>query len=196
MQAKDAAAAWSYLETRAGRHGNDSDAYFHMAVLNKENRDNHLKYARMAVLTGQATHEHVNELGLALLAHNKLDQALQQFDHAIQTQPALGPAHLNRSAVLAKRGQYRQALAACDQALQFMPNDPSAWRNRGKLLDVLGRTREAIEANERAFALAPRDAPLTRKIAVQSVSQGEMVRAHAHYDAFQRILGKKVDLNV
>ncbi len=63
-----------------------------------------------------------NNLGVALSAKLKLDEAAGHFRQAIALKAGYSEAHYNLGGVLAKQGRTADALAAWEQALRLMPD--------------------------------------------------------------------------
>jgi tetratricopeptide (TPR) repeat protein len=112
------------------------------------------------------------------LAHEKLqqyDQALQDYDLALQIVPAFGMAYHYRGHVYAKRHDDERAIAEYDQALRcvdavqidvqgtLVTTDVAGVQyDRGNALSRLGRYQEAVESYDKALALSPGFADATR----------------------------------
>jgi tetratricopeptide (TPR) repeat protein len=101
--------------------------------------------------------------GILLMARGSLDQAMADFDAAIELQPGLAEGYLNRGAVLVVRNDQRGAIEALDRALALTPNEPArAYYNRAIAYEDLGEVRAAYRDYRRAAELAPEwDAPRT-----------------------------------
>ncbi|KDO35294.1 hypothetical protein SPRG_00143 [Saprolegnia parasitica CBS 223.65] len=149
--------AIAYFQGRLEKAPMDEDALHNLSVLYKSKGDTeqYERVARIALLTKRGGPAHYNELGLALMQAGKLDDAYDQLQNAVALQPSFGPAHINLSAVKAKRGHFKEAIRHCEDALKYLPNDPSVHRNMAKLLEAVGRTAESLTHNQAALRLAP-----------------------------------------
>jgi Tfp pilus assembly protein PilF len=99
-----------------------------------------------------------NNLGVAYLNQQRLDQALKQFEHAVEldknnstTQLNLGIAQLNLS-------QVPESEAALQRAAQLDPKNPAVWYNLGLLHRNNGQAEQALTEFNKAESLAPDDA--------------------------------------
>ncbi|MCA1396395.1 glycosyltransferase family 41 protein [Bradyrhizobium sp. BRP56] len=108
-------------------------------------------------LNGNVADAHSN-LGNALRALRRFDEALASFDVAIALKQNLAPALYNRGITLADLGRHEEALASFDRVLALVPDHADAHRNRGAALRKLQRLDEALASLDRAIALKPNDA--------------------------------------
>jgi tetratricopeptide (TPR) repeat protein len=98
------------------------------------------------------------QLGLALSADGKLDDAARAIDEAIKLAPADALAVNARGLIALKQGQADRALALFDKALALRKDFPGAMLARGDALQAIGKPEQAIEAYKRASTLAPTSA--------------------------------------
>jgi len=94
--------------------------------------------------------------GIILLRRGDYRRALRDFDMAIELQPDLAEAHLNRGAALRNIDDAAGAVAALNRALELGPREPArAYYNRGIAHEDLGELRAAYGDYRRASELAP-----------------------------------------
>jgi tetratricopeptide (TPR) repeat protein len=114
--------------------------------------------AYMPVLAADAMHAiTVTNLGVALQAQGRLDEAAAQYRRAIAIRPDYAPAYNNLGVVLQTRGQIAEALAAYQQALRHHPRDAGIHGNLGDALLLQGRHDEAIAHYRQRVELEPDD---------------------------------------
>ena len=99
-----------------------------------------------------------NNLGVALGAVRRDDEALAQLREAVRLEPAYARAHDNLGVVLYRRGRVAEAEAAHLHAMALAPRDASPYYNLGCIRLDQGRYAEAAALLERALALEPGDA--------------------------------------
>ena len=96
-------------------------------------------------------------VGVALQAQGRLEEAASQYRHAITTRPDYAPAHNNLGVVLRERGRVDDAIAAYEQSLIYHPDDPGTHINLANALTRQGRHAEAVPHYRRAIDLEPTD---------------------------------------
>ena len=97
-------------------------------------------------------------LGIAALAAQKHQRAVDLIDRSIKQNAAFPPAWCNRGLALAQTGRHPEALASFDKAIALDPAFAEAWYDRGISLKALGRPEEAIASFDKALTIRPDDA--------------------------------------
>jgi len=128
-----------------------------------------------------------SNLGLALAAQNRREEALAAYDSALRLDPAHAEAHSNRGAVLRALGYLGAALAAFDAALRLSPDYADAQGNRAIILNDLGRFDEALAANDWALRIRPAHAPTLASRGTTLYRLGRLTEALAAYDSALRL---------
>ena len=72
-----------------------------------------------------------NSRGIAHSMKNQQDQAIADFNQAIQLEPDYAGAFSNRANVYAARGDFDRAMADYNRAIQLKPDDSDAYNYRG-----------------------------------------------------------------
>jgi tetratricopeptide (TPR) repeat protein len=109
-----------------------------------------------------------NQLGNALIAQGKTDDAIAAFDNAGKTDPAkAGMYYKNAAAVLYNAGQMDGALDAANKAIAADPNAADAYFIKGQALvtkstvdpktNKLAAPEGCVEAYQKFLAIAPND---------------------------------------
>ena len=98
------------------------------------------------------------ELGVALSAMGRIEEALTQLNQAIADDPKTQRAYYALGTLRAKRGETAEAEAAFARAVEIDPNDAKAQNNLGAVLLSQGKAAAAIERFEIALRLNPDDA--------------------------------------
>ena len=99
---------------------------------------------------------HAN-LGLALQALERDEEARACFERAVALDPANTGAWLGKGDVLNRLGQHEPALRSYAQALVLNPRNPHGWRALGAISLRLGRYADAVQSYDRSVILDPRD---------------------------------------
>jgi tetratricopeptide (TPR) repeat protein len=71
-----------------------------------------------------------NDLGLALYAKGKTEEAINHYNEAILTAPRYAYAYNNRGTAYAQLGQYQSALDDLNKAIHLKPDYAFAYNNR------------------------------------------------------------------
>jgi tetratricopeptide (TPR) repeat protein len=124
----------------------------------------------------------MSNLGMALAALNRDQEALAMLDRAIALAPSQLEAIGNRGNVLMKLGRPADALAAFDRALVLAPGFPGALVGRGNALSALGRHTEALAQYDAVLAVAPAHAEIHVNRGSTLLALGRGGEAAAAYD--------------
>lgn len=95
------------------------------------------------------------KLGVQLTEEGKLDEALAEFNKALEKEPEKSAIHAAIGNVHAKAERHEEALAAYNKAITLSPEDPDLYTTAGITLNEMGRTAEAQEAFKKAATLDP-----------------------------------------
>jgi predicted O-linked N-acetylglucosamine transferase (SPINDLY family) len=129
---------------------------------------------RALLLDDQSAVAH-SDLGIALKALQRYDEALACFDSAIALKPDFADACYNRGNLLNELGRFTEAVTAFDQAITINRQHVRAWNNKGNALHWLARFSDAFASYDQALAIAPDDAAAW-------ANRGEMLRRLGRLD--------------
>ena len=110
--------------------------------------------ARAIAVNPGAPEPHSN-LGLALLALKRPEEALASHERALKLRPDVPASLNNRGNTLLALNRPAEALADYDRALALQPGFALAHNNRGNTLRALGRIEESLLAYANALRFAP-----------------------------------------
>lgn len=97
-----------------------------------------------------------NNRGVLLFAEGRLDEALRDFERAIQLRDGLASAHANRGFALGAMERWAEAVEALDRGIELGFEDPArAHFSRAAAHEELGHIREAYEDYRKAAELDP-----------------------------------------
>ena len=95
-------------------------------------------------------------LGNALVAARRVDEALPYYEKALALAPNVDDVQYNAGHLRARQGRYREAEQHFLRAVQIKPTYVPAWESLGDLYaDELNEPRKAIDAYQRALEIAP-----------------------------------------
>lgn len=98
-----------------------------------------------------------NRRGELFAADGDEEQALSEFDKAVQIDPTRWQALHNRGISYAMQGQFNEALEDFNRTIELKPDYPTVYFNRGEIRYELGQFDEAIKNYTKALELKPED---------------------------------------
>jgi Tfp pilus assembly protein PilF len=94
-------------------------------------------------------------LGVALGPAGKIDDAIEQYEQALQIKPDYAEAHYNLGVALGQLGKIDDAIEQYEQALRIEPDYAVAHYNLGNALRQVGRIDDAIAHYQQALRIEP-----------------------------------------
>jgi tetratricopeptide (TPR) repeat protein len=110
------------------------------------------RYLGMVVPESAAVH---NLLGIAHATQGRLEDAVEEFRHALRLAPDDAAAHWHLGAALASQGAREQAILHLRRSVELDPDNGQTHNDLGVLLAGQGLMDEAIGHFRRALALDP-----------------------------------------
>ena len=110
---------------------------------------------RHSLSVGLGEAEIVYNRGVYLQLQEQQEEAISQFDEAIQLDPRHVGAYNNRGIAYQNLGQYDQAIQDYDEAIRLNPQNTMTYNNRGSVYHTLGQHRRAIQDYDEAIRLSP-----------------------------------------
>lgn len=134
-----------------------ADAWHLAGVCSHQHGDHATAVARIerAIELDPTNPGYRNNLGLALKALRRFDQASASFQHALRLNPAYATAHVSLGNLLKDQGELDQAAARFRVALSYQPELAEAHNNLANVLKSLGRYQDAIAHYQTAVRLRP-----------------------------------------
>jgi tetratricopeptide (TPR) repeat protein len=96
-----------------------------------------------------------NNLGSVLDGEGRINEAMEQFEQALQIKPDFTEAHNNLGYALQQSGRMAEAIKQYQEALRLKPDFAEAHYNLGNTLLLTGRMAEAIQQYQEALRLKP-----------------------------------------
>jgi tetratricopeptide (TPR) repeat protein len=96
-----------------------------------------------------------NNRGGTLMLEKKYEEALSDYNKAIELRPNYYDAYNNRGLLLSDMNRINEALKDYNRAVEFGPNHFEVYNNRGLLLMEMNEYKEALADFNRAIALQP-----------------------------------------
>jgi len=120
-------------------------------------------------------------LGQFQLDHGRLDEAIDQFQIALNIAPKYPMARTNLGIALAKKGRIDEAIADFQAVLEDYPNDAKTHLNLGTALAKKGDAQSAIAAYEKALSIQSRYPSAHYNLGMALDDSGRIDEAIAHY---------------
>jgi tetratricopeptide (TPR) repeat protein len=96
-----------------------------------------------------------NNFAVVLAQDGRIDDALREYQRALQILPDFTEAHFNLGVMLFTRGQLDPAIGEFEEAIRLQPDYARAHYNLGLALLQRGRVAEALPHAEKEVALEP-----------------------------------------
>lgn len=127
------------------------------------------------------------DLGARLRDQGLLDQALREFERAIEINPTMSTAYMGAGDIYRERGDYTAAEQNYAEAVRAAPGefDPNYWH--GHALQMLNRITEAVRAYLRALSIRPEDFGANLNLATAYLQLGENAQAIVYAERAVRI---------
>ncbi len=126
-------------------------------------------------------------LGMIHAGTGRLDEALGDYQKALDRNPRSADAYRERADVLERLGRDEEAEAASAKAIELRPGDWANHNYRGGFLAARGRYDEAEQAFAQALTLAPDNARVYSNLGAVRLRQGRVADA-------ERALARSIQL--
>ena len=145
--------------------------------------------SRAIALNGTQSAFHSN-LGNALQAQEKLEEAVASYRRALELKPDYVVAHYNLGTTFKAQGKLEEAIDSFRRALELNPDYAVAYYNLGNAFKDQGKPEEAVDSYRRALELKPDYAQAWSNLLLTLQYQAgatlpELSRAHAEYERTQ-----------
>ncbi len=155
-------------------------------LLNQNRIPEALAYAQHAVEVAPSAETHRN-LGIALTQAGKVQEAIGEFNVALQIKPDMADTHCLLGVALQREGKLEEAIGHYQEALRVNPDNADVHYNLGTALVRLGRVEEAMGHWKEALRINPDHAEAHANLAVALEQAGKLEDAVAHYERALRI---------
>ena len=96
-----------------------------------------------------------HNLGSALDAQGRTDEAMACYEQVLKIVPSYAAAHYGIGTIWLERGNMPMAIERFEKAIELNPNDTAAHAHLGKALLLSGRLEQARSSLEKAIGLGP-----------------------------------------
>jgi len=136
--------------------------------------------------TGDASSNHNNK-GVELAQQHQYEEAIKEFNLAIQANPKNAKAYVNRGSIFramhaqAQDQQYDDAIKDFTKAIEIAPKDPSGYLERGQTLVMQKQYTDALTDLNKAAELKPDDMMAVRLRGFAEIGSGDWDKATADF---------------
>lgn len=120
-------------------------------------------------------------LGRAYAAEGRADEAIHQYELAVELEPRNVEARENLGAALIAAGRSEEATRQLREVLRLAPQRPLAAVNLGAALERLGRSAEALSVYRKAIAVNPENEKAHHNLALLLSRLGRYEESLPHY---------------
>jgi tetratricopeptide (TPR) repeat protein len=128
-----------------------------------------------------------NNLGFALQAEGRLNEAIEEYQKAIRANPSYKKAHYNLGVALDSGGDLDGAINEFRLALQIDPNYTDASNNLGVALANKGYLNAAIQEFQQALLKSPNNTSLHYNLGLVFAGRGDLDGAIRQYKEALRL---------
>ncbi len=107
-----------------------------------------------------------NNLGVALAAQNKTEEAISHFQKALHIKPTFIDPHFNLGIAMSKQDNAAAAIAYYRQVLRMKPDDIETHNNLGNTLVKQGHIADAIAHYQKVLQIEPGNAQARYNLAI------------------------------
>lgn len=106
-----------------------------------------------------ASSDSLLQQGIDANKDSKSTEAIKLLDSALQQNPNLVNAYIERGKAKSQLYKYKEAIKDFDRALQYNPNSVDAYIERGRAKQFLNKYQEAIKDFDRSIEINPKSIP-------------------------------------
>ena len=121
----------------------------------------------------------LNHRGITLAQQGRLDEAIADFQRAVQIEPDNAVAHGNLGLALTIQGRLDEAIVCCRRYVELKPDAAEGYSNLGRAWMAQGRIEEALACCRRALEIKPDLVQALLNLGVALQSQGQPAQAVA-----------------
>lgn len=152
----------------------------------KQPAESHLPYCTRAIQSGRLGRAALalahNNRGAILQMLGREDEAIGDFNSAIELNPGLSWSYLNRGWIFFRRKEFRRAWKDFSQAIKADPFDSKGYVNRSAIYIETEQYDAALQDLETALSLNPRDPVAYNNRAMVHRNRNQLILAYQYSD--------------
>jgi uncharacterized protein (TIGR02466 family) len=125
---------------------------------------------------------YLNNLGNVYRSANRLEDAINCYQKALELNPQSSDSHLNLGIALTEKGEIPEAIKAFETALSANPYHPRAHITLGDLLQSQGELDRAIASYQKAIAIQPESFEALTSLGMAFYRKGCLQEAQHTYE--------------
>jgi predicted O-linked N-acetylglucosamine transferase (SPINDLY family) len=160
---------------------NYEDARFNLLKLVNENRHVGMEWGdpnSSIAVPGAA--EKFNRLGVALARQGRINEAMANFQRAVQLEPDNAQVCNNLGIALAQQGKIDEAAICFHRAVRVRPDFAEAHNNLGNVFNTQSKAKEALACYQRALELRPDFTAARDNLAALHIPKEQNYQAPVH----------------
>jgi protein O-mannosyl-transferase len=122
-----------------------------------EEYGNNAKLWRATISKDPACWMAYNNIGFADAKEGELDDAISEYERALDINPNYSDAHYNLGFAFQQKGQFADAVMQYERAIEIEPDNFEAHNNLGNILMLAGKLDESIVEYQKALNLNPNE---------------------------------------
>jgi protein O-GlcNAc transferase len=122
-------------------------------------------------------------LAFAYEQNDRIDDALQRYQQAVEINPQFGDAYLQMASLRNKQQDYEQVVTLLRRAIPLLPDQPSLYMHLGDTLNNMKRWDDAVTSYKQGLALEPSNAKWHVHIGDALLNLRHLDDALIHYTA-------------
>jgi tetratricopeptide (TPR) repeat protein len=122
-----------------------------------------------------------NNLGFALIKKGQIEEAMAQYQKALEINPNYTDAHNNLGNALFRNGQLGEAMAQYEKSLEINPNQAAGHYDLGLVFYQKGQLAEAIAQYQKAIEINPNFAGARLNLGNALLQNGQLGEAIEQY---------------
>jgi protein O-mannosyl-transferase len=122
-----------------------------------------------------------NNLGIALFEKGRVDEAVVQYQKALEIEPDYADADYNLGNAFFQQGRLDEAIAQWQKVLKIQPDDAQVHNDLGFALFEKGHVDEAVTHYEKALGIKPDYTEAHNNLGIALAQKGRLDEAIAQY---------------
>ncbi len=180
-QNDNAAARTHYQAAIDKTDGDYPEAWFNLGIVEKDEKNlgGAIAAYEKAIARRPGYHAAENNLGLALVAAGRVDEAEKLYREVLSRAPSYAPAWINLGKLYSQQKKYPEAVDAYQKALEARPDSARALLDLGVAYARSERFDDAVATYNKVIELNPRSVSAVFNLGLVQAQKGDKLAAEA-----------------